>query len=69
MLQQFVGAERSTRRSKHIETKQQYVKELFENNVLNLEYCSTDEMAADILTKPLGSVKHQKLAGMLGLSP
>lgn len=64
----FVGSERSTRRSKHIETKQHYVKELYEDKVLSLEYCSTDEMVADILTKPLGTIKHRKLAGMLGLS-
>lgn len=64
----FVGAERSTRRSKHIETRQYYVKQLFEDKVLDLEYCSTENMVADILTKPLGTIKHHKLAGMLGLS-
>lgn len=64
----FVGSERSSRRSKHIETREHFVKELCDRGVLKLEYCATDEMAADVLTKPLGTIKQRKFSAMLGLS-
>lgn len=65
---QFVGSERTTRRSKHIETKQCYIKELCDQEVLRLVYCSTENMAADLLTKPIGTVKTARLAAIMGLS-
>lgn len=64
----FVAAERVTRRSKHVETKQCYVKELCEKKTLQLEYCPTEAMIADVLTKPVGTVKHRKFSTMLGLT-
>lgn len=64
---QFIHSERTTRRSKHIETKENYVKELYEQGVLRLEYCPTESMAADILTKPLGPTKIRKLSRIIGL--
>lgn len=64
----FVSSERTTKRSRHIETRQCFVKELCEARVLELLYCSTEEMVADILTKALGQVKLRKFASMLGLA-
>ncbi|XP_038106891.1 secreted RxLR effector protein 161-like [Culex quinquefasciatus] len=64
----FVAAERTTRRSKHVDTKHCYVKELCERKVLQLEYCPTEDMIADVLTKPVGAVKHRKLSSLLGLA-
>lgn len=63
----FVGSERVTRRSKHIETRECYVKELCNEGVLKLVYCPTEDMLADVLTKPLGAVKLSKLSSLLGL--
>ncbi|XP_058456685.1 uncharacterized protein LOC131434052 [Malaya genurostris] len=66
---QFVASERTTRRSKHIDTKVSYVKELYEQGKLQLSYCPTQDMAADILTKPLGTLKTQHLSKKIGLLP
>lgn len=66
---QFVHSDRINRRSKHIETKERYVRELCDQKVIRLEYCPTEIMAADILTKPLGTLKVRQLCGLLGLSP
>lgn len=62
----FVNSDRTTRRSKHIETKTNYVRELCEEDRLQLSYCPTDEMVADALTKPLGTLKTQKFSKMMG---
>ena len=40
-------------KSKHIEIKYHFVRKLVENETIKLEYCSTKEMIADILTKGL----------------
>lgn len=63
----FVKTERSNRRSKHINTREHFVRELCLKGEVLLEYCPTDEMLADIFTKPLGPQKHQDFRKMLGL--
>lgn len=63
----LVQSERVGRRSKHIDTKHHYIRDLEKRLIIKLEYCPTDEMTADILTKPLGHVKIQKFRGQLGL--
>lgn len=63
----FVKAERATRRSKHIETREQFVRNLCDEGKVRLEYCPTDAMVADILTKPLGVQKQQRFASMIGM--
>lgn len=63
----FVKAERATRRSKHIETREQFVRNLCDEGKVRLEYCSTDAMTADILTKPLGAQKQQRFASLMGM--
>lgn len=63
----FVLNERTSRRSKHISTKERFVQELCAKKDIVLEYCSTDRMLADILTKPLGPQKHDMFREMLGL--
>jgi hypothetical protein len=63
----FASSERTSRRSKHIETRAHFVRQLCDEKVLNLKYCPTEHMVADVLTKPLGATKHRKFAGMMGL--
>lgn len=58
---QFVDSDRITRRSKHIETKECYVKELYALKKLELLYCPTEDMVADTLTKPLGATNSTKI--------
>ncbi|KMQ86152.1 retrovirus-related pol polyprotein from transposon tnt 1-94 [Lasius niger] len=47
-------------RTKHINTKYHFVNDLVEKEVVDLQYCPTEEMTADMLTKPLQSVKLRK---------
>lgn len=63
----FVKTERSSRRSKHIDTRENFVKDLCEKQEIRLVYCSTDQMIADVITKPLGPKKHQMFCELLGL--
>ncbi|XP_058828061.1 uncharacterized protein LOC131687971 [Topomyia yanbarensis] len=53
----FVGSKRISRRSKHIETRKYFVKQLCDDSVLKLVYCPAEEMVADALTKLLGRIK------------
>ena len=55
-------------RTKHIDVKYLYVQELVEHKKVELEYCPTEEMAADFLTKPLPRLKHWRCCEALGLS-
>lgn len=54
-------------RSKHIDIRVHYIREVYEKNIMELKYCSTTEMVADVLTKVLCKQKHMKLAKMLGM--
>lgn len=63
----FVKSEQTTRRSKHIETKEQYVRNLCDEGKIELKYCPTDSMTADLLTKPLGAQKIRRFAEMIGM--
>ena len=40
-------------RTKHIDIKYHYVHEALSNGVIDLAYCPTEQMTADILTKPI----------------
>ena len=43
----------SHNRTKHIDIKFHYVREALEDNIIDLIYCPTEEITADMLTKPL----------------
>ena len=52
-------------RAKHLHVKYHYVRELVKEQVMSVEYLSTKEMVADVLTKPLVSDQFQYLASKL----
>jgi hypothetical protein len=54
-------------RTKHIDIQHHFVREKCESEEVEFIYCSTAEMAADVLTKGLLRVKHEKCMSMLGL--
>lgn len=54
-------------RTKHIDIKYHYIREMVLAKKVHLTYCPTMDMAADILTKPLDRVKFEYFRGMLGL--
>ncbi|KXJ79475.1 hypothetical protein RP20_CCG000827 [Aedes albopictus] len=56
-----------SKRTKHIDTRFNFVKELCSNGVMNVRYCPSEEMVADGLTKPLARVKMEKMRQRIGL--
>ncbi len=44
-----------------------FIRERVENGEVTFEYCSTEEMVADVLTKALPKERHYKLITMFGL--
>ena len=54
-------------KTKHINNKYHYIRELVQNGVLSLQYISIDEHVADILMKSLPNKKLVYLRDKLGL--
>lgn len=54
-------------RTKHIDIKYHYVRELIIDNQVELQYCPTSDMLADIFTKGLSTDRFTRLRMMLGL--
>ena len=48
------------KRTKHIDVKHHFVRDLFTEHIIEPTYISTEDMEADILTKNVGKVKLQK---------
>ena len=61
--------DRTSRKSKHIDTKYCFVKDLVDTGVVTVQYCPTEHMEADLLTKPLGAVKLQQIRTLIGVKP
>ena len=57
----------SHNRTKHIDIKFHYVREALEDGIINLIYCPTEQMTADILTKPLIRQRFETLRLEMGL--
>ena len=54
-------------RSKHIEIRYHFIRDYVQRGVVHLQYVSTDEQVADILTKALGRGKHVYFRDKLGV--
>lgn len=54
-------------RTKHIDVRYHYCREVISNNIVKINYMPTNDMPADILTKSLNSIKHHKFVKMLGV--
>jgi hypothetical protein len=54
-------------RSKHIDVQHHFIREKIENKIVELEYCPTQYMVADILTKALARDRHEMLSEIMGL--
>ena len=53
------------KRTKHIDVRYHYTRELIEKKMLELKYIPSEEQAADGLTKPLQKNKHMKMVSQL----
>ena len=56
-------------RSKHIAIRWHLIRDLVNDDILTIEECRDPEQTADVLTKPLTRLKHQKHVREMGLSP
>ncbi|XP_043461176.1 secreted RxLR effector protein 161-like [Leptopilina heterotoma] len=56
------------KRSKHIDIRFHFTRELVENKEIKISYIRTDMMLADVLTKPLTKCKHYRNVEMLCLN-
>jgi hypothetical protein len=54
-------------RSKHIEIRYHYIRDMVQRGALKLLYVSMDEQVADVLTKPLSRVKFEHFRDKLGI--
>ncbi|XP_039305154.1 secreted RxLR effector protein 161-like [Solenopsis invicta] len=55
-------------RSKHIDVRFHFIREVLRCQPIKLEYLPTDLMIADVLTKPLSYAKHEKFRKGLGVN-
>ena len=53
--------------TKHIDVQRHFIRSKLENQDICLKYCSTEDMIADVLTKPFAKVRHQTLTRAMGL--
>ena len=54
-------------RSKHIEIKYHYIRDIVQRGAVKLLYVATEEQIADILTKPLARMKFEYFRERLGV--
>jgi hypothetical protein len=54
-------------RTRHIETRHHFIRELVDEGSIKMSYCSTDDQLADIFTKPVPSNKFIRFRDMLGV--
>jgi len=54
-------------KTKHIDIRHHFVRDSVETGKVELQYCPTDKMIADILTKALGQDRFEMLRGKLGV--
>jgi hypothetical protein len=52
--------EASSKRNKHLDLRIKFVTEWASEGVIKIEYLNTEEMTADMMTKPLGGTKLKK---------
>lgn len=52
-------------RTKHIDIRHHFLRELVEDQRIQLRHVSTKDMLADILTKALGRLIHQRIAEII----
>jgi hypothetical protein len=54
-------------KSKHIEIKYYYIRDMVQRMVVLVQYLPTDEQVADVLTKPLTNLKFEYFRDRLGM--
>jgi hypothetical protein len=53
-------------KTKHVDVQLHFIRDHIEKGTFNVEYCPTDDMLADLMTKGLACDRHAKLMGLMG---
>jgi hypothetical protein len=61
----MVNGRGSFQKSKHVNVKYHYTRDLIKKGLVNVVYCKTSDMRADILTKGLSKGKHVNCVKLL----
>ena len=56
-------------KTKHIDIQYHFIREKVEEQQVELIYCPTEDMIADIFTKPLSKEKHNNFRDKMGMEP
>ena len=62
-----VESEASSYKSKHVDIKHKFIKDLYRKKIIQPAYVSTVEMKADLLTKAMSASTFKNLRAMIGL--
>jgi hypothetical protein len=54
------GKSSTGKRTRHLDIKYFYITDLIERKEINVEYCPTESMVADYMTKPMTGAKFNK---------
>ncbi len=57
----------SSTRTRHIDIQFHFVKDSLSQRMFSIDYCPTENMAADLLTKPLQHVLLERFEAKIGL--
>jgi hypothetical protein len=60
----------SNARTKHIDIRHHYIRECFQNKLIDLKHCDSLDNKSNILTKPLPRVRHEiESEALTGVAP
>ena len=65
MLLAHNGQQSSGKATRHIDVRYYFIKDQIDQKLMRLEYCPTDLMVADVLTKPLQGTQFHRLRARL----
>jgi hypothetical protein len=63
----FAKEQRDHQRTKHIDIKYHFVRDMIDKNEIAIEHCPTELMLADVFTKAMPRQRHLELMVALGL--
>ena len=52
---------------KHVDVQLHFIRDHVEKGAMNVEYCPTEDMLADIMTKGLARQRHERLSRLMGI--
>ena len=54
-------------KTKHVDVQLHFIRDHVEKGTIKVEYCPTEDMLADIMTKGLACKRHERLLGLMGV--